>query len=334
MRLSLIRVCLFAMLFAAPAHAESDWFASLFTGEGTELRADERVFTLFSLLNTMGYDAAPVSRGQPIPHYLYHPVRQQVRARLLSADPDVRKQADAFFDAHPQSLVRYLAYVVNGGPPPFQVEPKSKELSDLKGFEGVLAKAYSGWKLEELMGSVQGEYRKALKGYLTAIDGPMGKARKLLKVPEGGPQSLVVLNLLEAQNEVRGVMGDNEVVVVAGPSEHPNVEGVVREYARVFIEPQVSKRAQAGWGGGASMLREAQLRGAAEQSVGEYASSLLARAVALKAVDAPDAVYESAAQKGYFGLKELGRGFDEGRPLEGWALEALGRLEARVPGKK
>ena len=47
--------------------------------------------------------------------------------------------ADAFLDAHPVSLKRYLHYAVSGSPPPFSAGPKSKELQDLKGLEQVLA---------------------------------------------------------------------------------------------------------------------------------------------------------------------------------------------------
>jgi hypothetical protein len=128
-------------------------------------------------------------------------------------------------------------------------------------------------------------------------------------------------------------MGDGEVVVVAGPSEKPNVEGVVRAYAEVFLAPQVSKKAQS-WSGGAGLLREAQLAGAEEASVGDYATALLARALALKATDANDAAYEAASKKGYFGLKDIARYYDDGKPVEAWALEALAKAEARRPGTR
>ncbi len=317
--------------FASPAQAQSDWFASLYTGDGTELRADERVFTLYALLNAMGYDEAPVSRQYPLPKRQFHAVRAQVRQKLLAAPPDVRKQAEAFFDAHPVPVSRYLAYTVSSAPPPFA---QARELSDLKGLEGLLAAVHGQWGLQELMGQVQAEYRKGLKGYLTAVDAPLGRARKLLKVGEAGPQSLLVLNLLEAQNEVKGVMGEGEVVMVVGPSDKPNVEGVVREYSRVFVEPQVAKKAQASWLGGPGLLKEAQLLGAGERSVGEYAAALVARSVALRAMDAPDVAYEAAAQQGYFGLRDIARGFDEGRPLDAWVLDALAKAEARRPAKK
>ena len=120
-----------ALLFVAPAAAyasEGDWFASLYTGEGIELRADDRVFTLFSVLNAMGYDAAPMTRQFPLPRYQFHPVREQVRNKLLSAPTEVRSQANAFFDAHPVGVDRYLAYALSTSAPPFANAPKSKEL--------------------------------------------------------------------------------------------------------------------------------------------------------------------------------------------------------------
>src|SRR5438132_7123183 len=95
-----------ALAASAPAPASGDWFASLYTGEGIELRADERVFALFSVLNAVGYDAGPVTRKDPVPKVLYHPVRQQVRSRVIGSDADVRKAADTFLDAHAVPLRR------------------------------------------------------------------------------------------------------------------------------------------------------------------------------------------------------------------------------------
>src|SRR5687767_3412176 len=128
----------------APAPVQGDWFASLYTGEGIELRADERVFALFAMLNAVGYDQGPITRKEPVPKALYHPVRQQVRQRVIGGDADVRKAADAFLDAHPVALRRYLTYAVSAAPPPFSTGAKAKDLQDLKGLEGVLQKAWSG----------------------------------------------------------------------------------------------------------------------------------------------------------------------------------------------
>lgn len=332
---SFISACLIFIASPAFAASEGDWFASLYTGEGIELRADERVFALFAVFNALGFDQGPVLRKDPVPKVNYHPVRQQVRARVIGGDPDVRKFADDFLDKHPAALRTYLTWAAQSSPPPFATAPKSKEkeLADLKGFEAVLAKAWTGWKLGELMGTVQGEYRKSLKSYLSAIDAPLVKARQILKVPDNGPQSLLVVNLLDANDMVRGVMGEGEIVLVVGPSDKPNVEGLLREYARVLIDPVVAKKAS-GWGGGAQLLKEAQVAGATEQTVGDYATGLLSYAVALKALDANDAAWEAAQNKGYFGIKDIAKMFDEGKPLEGWVLDALAKAETRRPAKK
>lgn len=330
-----MRTALFAalVLLTGTAHAEADWFASLYTGDGVELRADERVFTLYALLNAMGFDEAPVARRDPVPKYEFHPVRTRVRGATRGLDPEVLEQADRFFDAHPHPLERYLSYAVQLTPP-YSAAPKAKELAELKGFEGLLARVYGNWKLGELLAQVQTEYRKALIPYLAVLDQPLGKARKLLKVPDSSPAPLLVVNLLDAPGSARAVKGEAELVLVLGPSERPNVEGALRAYARSFIAPKIAAKAQQNWGGGSTLLREAQLSGASERTVGEYATELLSRALALRALEAGEPAYEAAARQGYFGLKELGRAFEDARPVEAWSLEALKLAEARRPAKK
>lgn len=323
------------LLLAAPAVAGSkgDWFASLYTGDGVELRNDERVFTLFALFNAVGFDQGPVTRREPVPRVVYHPVRQDVRARVIAGDPEVRKAAETFFDAHQVPLRRYLAYAVTSEPPPFPAGAKAKDLQDLKGLEQLLAKAWAGWKLEELAGTVQGEYRKTLKAYLAGLDGPLGRARHALKVPEAA-EVLLVVNLLDAHDQVRAVQGEgNEVYVVVGPSEKPNVEGFLREFARLYVEPTVGRQVSK-WAGGVPVLREAQLAGATEQSLHELATSVIASAIALKAIEAPDAAWEAAASRGYFGIRDVARLFDEGKPLDTLVVEAMQKIETRRPAKK
>ncbi len=324
-----------AVLLSTPALAASqgDWFASLYTGEGVELRNDERIFALFAIFNAMGFDQGPVTRKDPIPKVVYHPVRQAVRGRVIGGDPEVRKAADAFFEAHQVPLRRYLSYVVGSAQPPFAAGAKAKDLQDLKGLEAVLQKAWTGWKLDELMGQVQADYRKSLKAYLPVLDGPLTKARATLKSADT-QEVLLVVNLLDAQDTVRAVAGENgEAFLIVGPSEKPNVEGLVREFARLSIEPAVAKKIGT-WAGGAQVLREAQLAGANEQNVQDYATAILTMAVAMRAMDANDAAWDAAAAKGYFGLKSVAKMFDDGKPVEGWLLDAMQKVETSRPGPK
>src|SRR5687768_4726883 len=93
---------------ASPA-AGGDWFASLYTGEGVELRTDARIFHLFAAFNAAGFDEGPIGRRHPFPRKLYHPARQELRARVMASDPALRKQLETFLDAHPLPIERYLA---------------------------------------------------------------------------------------------------------------------------------------------------------------------------------------------------------------------------------
>lgn len=317
----------------ARAASQGDWFASLYTGEGVELRNDERVFALFAIFNALGFDQGPVTRTQPVPKVNYSPVRQLVRAKVIGGDPEVRKAADAYFDAHPASLGHYLSWAIQADAPPFAAGAKAKEFGDLKGFEQVMSKAWTGWKLDEVMAQVQAEYRKSLKLYLTGVDGPLQKARALLKVPENA-EVLLLVNLLDAQDQVRAVRGEKgEAFLIAGPSDKPNVEGLLKAFAALSVGPAVDKQIGK-WGGGAAVLREAQLAGASEQTVAEYATNLISLAAAMKAMDANDAAYDAAAAKGYFGIKDVAKLFDDGKPVDTWVLDAMQKVETRRPAKK
>ncbi len=329
-RLAALSLVLSSVSLAAP---KNDWFASLYTGEGVELRNEERVFALFAIFNAAGFDQGPVTRKDPVPRVAYHPVRQLVRSRVIGGDPDVKRAADAFFDAHPTALRRYLSYAVASEPPPFSAGAKAKDLQELKGLEAVLAKAWTAWKLEEVLNTVQAEYRQTLKSYLSVTDFPLQRARTLLKTPES-QEVLIVVNLLDANDEVRAVSGEaGEVFIIAGPSDKPNVKGVIREFTRLAIEASVAK-AVTKWGGGVAVLKEAQLAGAPEATLQEYAAGAISEAVALRATEANDAAFDAAHARGYFGIKDISRLFDDGKNLDSIVTDALQKLETRRPAKK
>ncbi|MBN1206834.1 MAG: hypothetical protein JXB05_18265 [Myxococcaceae bacterium] len=319
------------LVFGAPlAHAETDWFASVYSPAGTEIRADARVFTLFALLNRAGYDDGPLRREHPIPAYRYPPARVRVREALASADPSVLQRAQAFFDAHPVPLERYLALAVLLD----EEEELPRELRHLGGLEPLLDRAEEKWPLLVLREETFDDYRAAMRSYLAAVDAPLQRARRLLRLPESGPSVRVVVNLLGAEGWVRSFRAGKGVVVVVGPSRTPDLERLVWEYARLMLPPQVGEQAQARWAAGPALLREAQGRGAREATVGEYAVALLSRALALAALQAPDSAYEAAHREGYFGLKTLAGSFGDTRPVDAWALEGLARVGSAQPLRK
>lgn len=313
------------------AQAATDWFASVYTGEGTELRTDQRVFTLFALLNAMGYDEGRVIRRDPIPKREFHPVRRLVRERLVALPAGVRTEAEAFFDSHPQPLRDYLRWALQSEG--LEAGTAKAASPEVKGLDGLLRSVHTQAAIAPLLRELQPEHRRALRLYQSQLDAPLTRLRTLLRRPEG--PTVLVLNLLDAHDAAWGAEVGKEMVLVVGPAGGTDGEPALRAFADAHLAPLVSARAEKGWGSGGALLREARARGAQEATVGEYATALLSRAVSLRAIGASDAAYETASNQGYFGLKDLGRMFDDARPVEAWAMDALARVEARrPPGKR
>jgi hypothetical protein len=322
-----MRTCapLLAVLLAlgpSSAQAEPDWFSRIYTPRGTELRADSRVFTLFALLNRAGYDEGPVRRQHPVPAYRYSPARARVREALAGADPTVLQRAQAFFDAHPLPLERYVALAI-------LLEddtPVPAELRELEGLEALLDQVEEHWPVASLRAETFDHFRAEMHSYLAVVDAPTQRAQHLLRMPETEPSIRIVVNLLASEGWVRGYRTARGVVLVVGPGKTPDLERLMWEYARILLPPRVGEQAQARWAAGPALLREAQALGAREATVGEYAVALLSRALALAAVEAPDSAYEAAQREGYFGLKALAGSFGDPRPVDAWALEGLARV--------
>ncbi len=323
-----------ALALGAPlAQAEGDWFARVYTPGGVEVRADARVFTLFALLNRTGYDAGPLRRAYPVPAYRYAPARVHVREALTTAEPAVLQRAQAFFDAHPQPLERYLALAV-------RMEDEDEvpaELHELEGLEALLDLVDTRWSIPALQAETFGDYRAAMRSYLALLDEPLHRVQRLLRVPESGLGVRVVVNLLAEDGWVRGFRTQTGVALVTGPvspGKPPELERLVWEYARLSLPTTVGEQAQGRWAAGPALLKEAQSLGAREATVGEYAVALVSRAAALAALQAPDSAYEAASLEGYFGLKALAGSFGDSRPVDGWALEGLARVGTGRPSRK
>jgi hypothetical protein len=315
----------------------SDWFASVYTGDGVEIRQDEGVFTLFAMLNSAGFDSGQVTRALPFPKVEFGPVRNRVRAVVLGGDSETRKMVEVFLDAHPVELNRYLSHVLQGAAPLTASEKLQRlaanSASDLKGLDVVLQQVSTTFNIPTLLAASQSDFRSAAKAYLPLLDALLSKSRKLIRSPADA-QVRVELNLLDEPGAVRSVRGGRgESIIAVGPSEKPNIEGVVREFVRLNLDSAVSKSIPT-WAAGPAILKEAQALGAPESNVRDYVLSLLASAVALRALEAPESAVRSASSKGYFGMSEVGKLFDEGKPMDVLVVEALQKIETRRQVKK
>ncbi|MCP3104916.1 hypothetical protein LZ198_39225 [Myxococcus sp. K15C18031901] len=297
-----------------------DWFASVYTARGQEVRADARVFTLFALLNRAGYDTGPVERQHPVPTYRHVPARTRVRETLETAPPPVLDDARAFFAAHPEPIEVYLARVLGGS-------SAAGAARRLDGLERLLERAEREWPLADLRARTLTAYRTEQRAWLPLLDAPFQQATRLLGLPEGEPAPTLVVNLLEAEGSIRPVDTGRGWVVVVGPATRaPDVEPLVRELSRGVLGARLAGRLGPRWSGGASLLKDARARGASEGTVDDYAVALLSRALALTATNAPAGAYEVAGREGYFGLKQLARSFEGSRPVDAWALDGLARV--------
>ena len=320
------------VLAPGSAFASQDWFASVYSPQGVEVRADERLFTLFATLNALGYDDAPIVRQYPVARREFSPVRAHVRQALSGLDPKLKDQVSAFFDEHPLALGEYVAYTAQLGPAPTFTAPAAAQPAQLQGFEKQLAAVYQAAKIHDLFAEVQDAYRNDTKAYLALVDEPLAKARKILRDPAG--RAIVAMNDLDGRGAAQAVPMGSDALLVLGPSPKPDVQAVVRAYARLVLDPLVAKR------GGV-------LKGAAEQAAvvrvsggpaldgaSDYASELLARAIAIKVASTDPAGDEEAQLKlGFAGIKEAVRAVDTlgkpDRPLEQVVPDVLAGIELR-----
>jgi hypothetical protein len=314
-------VCL-ALVWVMPsmAAAPRDWFSSVSTRDGVELRNDPNVFALFAVLDAGGFDEGRLVRALPVRKFAYEPARMRVRERLRAQGSRFALAATAFFDAHPFSIDAYLASVVDPGD-----RTPAKTASPtwlISGLDALLDDARTQASLDELWVMNSAEYRKVQLSYLDAIEPALGRVRKRLECTELD-EWVLLINLLDADGSVRTIRrGDGQTIVTVGPSATLLVDGVLEAFASSRLE-KVTAHAAARWREGAKVLREAQANGAAQKSVEEYANSVISAAVVRWARAAPGAAVGGADKF-----------VDEAQGIEDLVATGLERVESRRPTKK
>ncbi len=171
-----------------------------------EVRADERLFTLFAALNAAGYDEGLKESG---------PVRQAVREKLGELALKVVEPVRRYRDEHPQPLEAYVRYVLTLGPPPGFAEQRAPE--GLDGFGRVLADFYRAAGVADLWKSQAEVHAQAVAAL--AADGLalMGRTLDYLRAGDVPRQRiLLVPNLLDVPGREYLVRQDETVVFVLG----------------------------------------------------------------------------------------------------------------------
>jgi hypothetical protein len=337
---SLCAACAAIALAIPTAAPAEDWANSLYTEGGIELRADERVFTLFAALNEMGLDDAPITRKDPIPKREYDAVRQQVRD-VVTLDPALRGKFEAFFDKNPAPLRTYTAYVLALGAAPAFAAPEKlgKDIAALKGFEALLAEFYAKAGIKKIFDAAQPAHRETLKRYAPVVDKPIAASRDILKAPEtdDSPRLVLVVNLLDGRGTSYGVGTADETWLVVGPAgTTPDTQAIAKAFARVEIQGAAEK-GKASLKGGPALLREVQESGFAvgAADVSDYVAETLARAVAIKAA-VPDGqagrAFEVEKRNGFVLVGDMNRGLaifaKSPKPMDAFLSDFLREVDA------
>lgn len=228
-------------ILATPASVvaqETDLLASMFTGNGIELRRDDRIFTLFAALNAAGFDRAEQTRTLPFPKRLYHPLRTKIRQTLPRPDSAIVKKVDAFLDAHPLPVEAYVkAALVLGDAPGFeQGEGFPAELDGLGPLLAEFAKA-AGLAKNEKANALA--YRDELRRLRDAVDEPFLALRAAyLLNEEEAPVLQLVPNPLDAASAAVAIRtaDDFHVVVLGAPRPDAQVDlsGALAAYSELL----------------------------------------------------------------------------------------------------
>lgn len=220
---------------------ERFYMDSLYAKGGIEMRLDERVFSFLCLMNIAGYDEALVRRQEPIPAYVFHPMRMRVRLTFGPLRRIWDPQFSAFFDGHQKPFSEYLRRVLTLSPPP-EFRPSQKD-SELKGFEEMLATFHKAAGLSEFFSILRPEVKNELKGMLPLIDAKIQKIIDYLKLGEeeegtGKPIVFVYSDLLH-QDAVFEYDLEDGYYYVTGPAvsgspadgvEMPYLKAVMRQF--------------------------------------------------------------------------------------------------------
>jgi hypothetical protein len=212
-----------------------------------EIRADERVFTLFCALNATGYDEKRFLR--------MHPVRRRVREDLRQVDKTVLEEVREFFVSHKCHQCGYVSYVLSLSEPPDFEETSATEMLFQKwkavspeylmtqGFAPVLSGFYKRANISSLWLKYKPYYEAEVKGYRPLLSKAVDEVGKYLRLEEPLKVRRVVfiLNLLDKYLIGYGpTIGDtNYVVSGPWPFRTIPVQTIQHEYLHSIINPLV-----------------------------------------------------------------------------------------------
>ncbi len=291
MRSSLLAAALItasALTASGAAHAAWSNAQSMVTEDGVEIAVDGRVFTIFSMLNALGFDDDTVRGPAPIHKPIFAAARVKVRDNLGRPGPSLAA-LQKVFDKHPLERDAFVAAALELGPAPNFEDKGASPLA--KAIAGPMRDWYNeegGVGIHRLVGDEARAYQKKL---LPVLDKAVKATTALVRLGDKQDQLLddsgavgrvvVVVNDLDAHGTVQRVQHGDVTYVVAGPSrgdadDQALVTASVVAYARTLVAREAQKAAKAG-----TLADASKLSGKKLDDTG-YATELLACAFARK----------------------------------------------------
>jgi hypothetical protein len=274
----------------ASGGANAQWSnASVFTEDGVELGVEPRIFALFALMNSVGYDKETVLGPQPLERPLFSAAREKLRQNLgRSTSKDL---AELF--RTPGSVKTYVDAVLELGPAPrFTVSETASPLA--RSLAGPLREWFNEEGGAALLRNANEDARATQTRLLPALAQAVGDVTKTVRLGDASDQLLdggasqgrvaVVLNDLDAHGVLFSVVAADTTGIISGPSRGDGddvriVDAATLAYARTVVAGEAEKLATAGTlaEGHPRLLASTKEHFATEKA---YARELLACAVA------------------------------------------------------
>ena len=207
---------------------------------------DITVFTTMAALNAAGFD---VEHGNQ-----YHPVRQEVRSRLESLDPDLTARLRAFYQEHKgdesdaDQVAKYLSLALNLTAPPslefaYEEDRTAPDARELAEFVPLLREFYASARIVQMWSTLGRQYESILDSMGPSIRETIVGADAFLRVPLGEfrPRQLVIfLELAAPVNSVNVRNYDDNLYMVLGYSTSVPLEDIRHAYLHLLIDPLVN----------------------------------------------------------------------------------------------
>lgn len=199
--------------------------------------ADERIFTLFALLNAAGYDAE--NFNQP-----FHPVRAAVREYVAARPlPNLNRWRTQLSFMHSYTFVEWVLHY--GQPPEFPRLVSGWHSSApaflFWGLEGELRQFYHAAEIDALWQNLQPEYEAEAERYRAATHPAIEQMLAYTRLENSPIGHIVVIpNLLDAHWRGYGPHISNTAYVVIGPTgDAPDVGLIQHEALHSLLGPLI-----------------------------------------------------------------------------------------------